>query len=462
MAKFTDLPLELLPRIIQHIIKPSNLAVVCLVNRSFHTFAVPLLYERIATISPWYRDANNRMMEVFRTFATCPHLAQFVRRLDIRDFSQSFLSSSRYQHLLEYCLRGIQHTTHLRSCAWTRDGSLQNRVLEALQGCPDLCELEITGNHEGNYDPPTLLGFRNLRKISIIKPSRPVLDLLPRWLGYTGHSLRSLSLIYQDSTLVTDNLLEELSPNLPCIEHFYLVGCIRVTHRGVWAAIHNNLQGMLGLGVEGFSPSFDIVLFSQMCRKGGGLTSLKSITLTTHPDLVMNTWTEGLMDLLSESPLEMFHIYSTENNKNHTIDPHLCSRLIASHGHRLRRFSVHRLRITLDTLSSVCAGCPELQQLFVHVPSLTALESIGPILSQARKLRSVHVNVDPRPLRIEDVALAVVTHCSPTIVQFGINTRVWQVSRKVTKQDDGTVTTRPVLSVYEHPEKPEQFLIVRG
>ncbi|TFY69886.1 hypothetical protein EVG20_g2955 [Dentipellis fragilis] len=455
MAEFTDLPLEILPLIVQHIVKASHLAALCLVNRSFHAFAVPLLYERIV-IFPWYKDAKTRVRSFTRIRKRMNDLAP-----EIRDFPKAFLISEKYQTLRENCIRGIQHTTHLRSCTWTRDGSLQNPILEALQGCPDLCELEINGHHEDNYDPSTLMTFRNLRKISIIMPSGPVLHLLPRWVEYTGHSLRNLTLICKTSALVNDSLLEELSPNLPCIEHLYLVGCPRVTHEGVWAAIRNNLQGILGLGIEGLSSSFDIVLFGQMCRKGGGLTNLKSITLTTHPDFITKTWMEGVMDLLSESPLEMFQIYATENNHSHSFDPHLCSRLITSHGHRLLRFSVHRLRITLDTLGIICTGCPELQQLFVHVSS-SSLESLGPILAQARKLRTVHVNLAHRPPRIQDVALAVVSHCSPTIVQFGIDTRVWQVSREIVKQDDGIISTRPVLNMYENPEIPEQFLVVRA
>jgi hypothetical protein len=57
MAQLLDLPLELLPLIIQHLVKPSYLASVCLVNHAFHAFAVPILYERLV-IYPWYKDAK--------------------------------------------------------------------------------------------------------------------------------------------------------------------------------------------------------------------------------------------------------------------------------------------------------------------------------------------------------------------------------------------------------------------
>lgn len=57
LARFLDLPVELLPIVVQHIVHPSHLAGVCLVNQSFYTFAVPLLYERIF-IYGWHKEGK--------------------------------------------------------------------------------------------------------------------------------------------------------------------------------------------------------------------------------------------------------------------------------------------------------------------------------------------------------------------------------------------------------------------
>ena len=60
MAQFNDLPLELLPLILHHLIKPSHLAAACLVNHPFYTFTVTLLYERVFIYS-WHKEGKTRV-----------------------------------------------------------------------------------------------------------------------------------------------------------------------------------------------------------------------------------------------------------------------------------------------------------------------------------------------------------------------------------------------------------------
>lgn len=57
MATFHDLPLELLPSILHHLVKPDQLATACLVNKTFYTFAAADLYQ-IASILPWHKDSK--------------------------------------------------------------------------------------------------------------------------------------------------------------------------------------------------------------------------------------------------------------------------------------------------------------------------------------------------------------------------------------------------------------------
>lgn len=75
MAKFSDLPLELLPITLVNLLKPHHLASACLVNKSFHTFAVPWLYNHVSIYS-WHREGKikvgmfNGMYIVFKTVFT--------------------------------------------------------------------------------------------------------------------------------------------------------------------------------------------------------------------------------------------------------------------------------------------------------------------------------------------------------------------------------------------------------
>ena len=56
---FLDLPLDILPEIFNHIVKPQHLASLCLVNNSFRTFAVCKLYERVFIYS-WHKEGKTK------------------------------------------------------------------------------------------------------------------------------------------------------------------------------------------------------------------------------------------------------------------------------------------------------------------------------------------------------------------------------------------------------------------
>ena len=134
------------------------------------------------------------LMNVSFQLATINTCLMYWTSAVIRDFPKSFhfAENKRFQ---EVCTRGIMNCVNLRACTWTRDGSLTTDILCALQACPDLQELEINGHHEGHYEPALLANFRQLRRISLIMPSGPVIDTLPCWTANCASTLRHLSLI---------------------------------------------------------------------------------------------------------------------------------------------------------------------------------------------------------------------------------------------------------------------------
>ncbi|KAI0041912.1 hypothetical protein FA95DRAFT_1548149 [Auriscalpium vulgare] len=462
MANFLDVPVELIPLILDHVLKASHLAAICLINHSFYVFAVSRLYSHVS-IYPWYHNAKTRVMKLFATLAEYPHLAQLVRRLEIRDFPKALPSYEAYEQLRCSCFQGISNATRLQSCTWTRDGSLTSYILEPLQQCAQLRELEINGNHSGHYDPTTLTLFSRMTKISLIMPSGAVLDILPKWIEKTGDSIRSLTLICKSSLLVTDALLELVSPHLQRLEHLYLAGCPKVTDKGIWAMISHNVNGLVGLGIEGLSSSFDMGALSTHCARAGGLTSLTSFTLTIHPGHTTGSWMSSTTDLLSHSQLQIFQVYATTASFNNLLADRFCMSVITVHGHHLTRFSFHRLRVSLDAIEHVCRMCAHLEEIFVlvHADELAAL---GPILALASHLRAAHVNLTGQPTfyNPEADAMDIARRCSSTLVQLGINTRVWQVKRDIVFLAESGIATRPVLSAYENPDIPEQFLVVRA
>ena len=109
---------------------------------------------------------------------------------------------------------------------------------------------------------------------------------------------------------------------------------------------------------------------SELCAASGALRQLRSITLTveTAPRAggTRTSWPIDVANLLAGAPLERFHISSLGGDLSvGGLDEQFCADIVTAHGERLRRFSVHRLRMTLESVRDVCARCPNLEQLFV-------------------------------------------------------------------------------------------------
>ena len=63
MAKFRDLPQELLPEVFEHVYKSSHLAKLCLVNRLFNTYAVSRLYATILVYA-WHKEVKSKVIMI--------------------------------------------------------------------------------------------------------------------------------------------------------------------------------------------------------------------------------------------------------------------------------------------------------------------------------------------------------------------------------------------------------------
>ncbi|CAL1710132.1 unnamed protein product [Somion occarium] len=385
--------------------------------------------------------------------------------MTIRDFPRALLLDDRVE-ALQLCSRGIANCINLRACSWTRHGSLMTDVVLALQQLPLLTDLEINSETHYLFKPEILTGFTHLRKISLIMPSRPIINLLPIWITATTTTLRHLTLICKSSTRVNDELLATLAPNLTNLEHLYLVGCPKVTHKGVLSVLASNTPGIRGLGMEGLSSTFDMVEFSQQCLESGALEHLRSITLTGPLKTSSHAWAQQVINLLSMSPLEMFHISTMGGEVGGTLSDELCEQIVSTHGLNLRRFSVDRMGISIHAIRRICQECTKLEELFVTA-NQDDMDALGSCLAYTRTLRSLHVKrpvgqgSDTAPLVSESQVLSMVNKCGSELQQIGRNTRVWQVSREVKRAADGSLTVERVLVPYELPEIPEQFLVIR-
>ncbi|KAN0116626.1 hypothetical protein V8E52_005770 [Russula decolorans] len=466
MARFEDLPLDLLPQILVHLLIPDHLASLCLVSRNFYSFSVPKLYRRIV-ILPWQKSSKSRVIKLFRTLAVCPNLACHVHQLEIRDFPKRYGVGFLDEQSINTFIKGLENCVHLKACIWTRDGSLTSEILTCLARCPDLTDITLNGGYSPHYESMDLVQLLHPRKISLIMPSMSVVRILPHWLRAIGQSLTSLSLIckaciFHDLS-VTDNFLENISQCLSQLEHLNLAGCQRVTNEGVWSIIGHNVRNLKELSLESLSPLFSSFTFLRpTCTKAGGLSSLRSFTSTIYYKPLPDAWITGTELLLEESPLEVFQSYMPDYGSDGALADTFCVRVVNQHRDHLVRFSFHRQCISLGAVEHVCISCPRLEELFVTV-KFTEVAHLIPVLAQATHLRTVHISPADRPLTWNalEYALNIVRQCSPTISLVGIETDVWKVERRVSTVE-GIVQLERFLTEVENSDIPERILVVHA
>ncbi|KAI0341442.1 hypothetical protein BDW22DRAFT_1408085 [Trametopsis cervina] len=483
MHSFSNLPTELLPSILQHIIRPNHLAELCLVNNAFYAFTAPVLYRR-AFIYSWHKDGKSKVVKLFRTLSEHPELAKYVVQLcrlffaqthsarstdfvfiAVRDFPKAVAPAER-DNIMAICLRGLQNCTNLTTFLWTRDGSLSTSILDVLSPLPHLAELEINGHSDGHYDPAVLLQLNRLRKITLILPGSGIMDILPVWAARTAGTLRHLTLIWQSTTLLTDQVLSELSCHLNQLESLYLVGCPKVSHHGLWSIVSANEGRLQGLGMEVLNSSFDLLKFSELCIQSAALRSLQSISIHMDVKSASPSWQRNVVDLLSKSPVESFHISSLAGEAAVNLPDDFCAEIVDAHSRTLRKFSVDRMRLSMASIKYICERCTGLERLFV-VMQHEDMNELAVALSFAQNLRAFHAtrslgSESEEALVVpEQKILSLVRKCSWKLKQIGFYTRVKQVDRVTFVDEDGSIHIEPRLVPFESPEIPEPFLVVR-
>jgi len=104
--------------------------------------------------------------------------------------------------------------------------------------------------------------------------------------------------------------------------------------------------------------------FNNICKGHRAFRRLTSVTLQVHINNIQ-TWMNDIIEMLSAAPLERFHVYATTTSSL-TMDE-FWKYIVTMHGSRLKRFSVHRMKISLDALHDICFRCSVLEELFIFI-----------------------------------------------------------------------------------------------
>jgi len=110
-----------------------------------------------------------------------------------------------------------------------------------------------------------------------------------------------------------------------------------------------------------------MLTLGEACTNAGGLTSLRSFTLTTRPEISTEAWMSGTALLLSGSSLEVLQIYVPDSDSVAALADQFFIGVIDQQRDHLVQFSFHRSCISLDVIEHLCVSCPRLEELFVVI-----------------------------------------------------------------------------------------------
>jgi len=131
-----DLPPELLPSILQNLVRRQDLHAVCQVNREWREVGQKLLYRWIRlfgrdlvslsyslhSIRAYLYFEQAIASRLFETLASSQSLARLVRRLEVRVYPLS--NSVEQRRNKDFAIRMLRNCINVEELVWTRKGSL--------------------------------------------------------------------------------------------------------------------------------------------------------------------------------------------------------------------------------------------------------------------------------------------------------------------------------------------------
>jgi hypothetical protein len=121
-----------------------------------------------------------------------------------------------------------------------------------------------------------------------------------------------------------------------------------------------------------------MVTFANLCISSGALRRLRFFSLTIFR-IYPKIWMTHVVHLLSNSPLEIFYIYSNGLSFDSPVEDEFWTMIILTHGKRLLEFSVETL-ISWEVIHSICVQCTKLEHLSVVVDPDNVVRTLAPVL----------------------------------------------------------------------------------
>lgn len=257
---------------------------------------------------------------------------------------------------------------------WTRKGSMQEKLLDAICSLKQLERLEINATTAGEWKPEQLLRLpRSLQSLTLLLPQREVVSYaLPQLLEsmYNDAScpgLSNLALVCFQSSVVNSTNLKDIARSLSSITSFTLHGCNKLSDEDLLSVI-KHCGRLTHLSLENVSVS------SSFFRDAAPhLSKLESLR-TSHPGRKsphQQQYYESLGTLVQACPaFKSFTHYlsgDAERGMHPVVPPTFIKIMLDSCGDSLRKFEINGLSLFFESIRDICFRARGLHQLVVPI-----------------------------------------------------------------------------------------------
>ncbi|KAF5366725.1 hypothetical protein D9758_006577 [Tetrapyrgos nigripes] len=320
------------------------------------------------------------------TSALLPHNSPFVKHLQV-----SGVLNMRHppkNRLPEALQTAIKTFINLSSVRFTPDQCYEDTFTEALKllcECPSLRSVHLGGSWLDEKRAPILTELKGLQKVTIISPSRAVLDLFPRLLGQLSDELVELHLL-DNCGSITPGVLRAFLPSLQGIRSFSLGLSYSITDDDLFDAV-NQLPCLEDLELFYYYQQRSPITAPTLPR----LRSF-AVTLKEHPTSpqMLESLSKWIRKFVSSSSIEQLLIREERWFLDHKVlnFDSLVYHLTAKHSSTLRVLNMQHMFISVKAQKALFAKCKELEVL-CYTSGKTSLSQFKNLAHGLPKLHSV-------------------------------------------------------------------------
>ncbi|KAL5504614.1 hypothetical protein ACEPAH_7277 [Sanghuangporus vaninii] len=385
MVKARDIPADVLPLIVSHLNNRIDLYNATLVNRTFYTATVAILYEELDSrlVST---DKGLIIHHPAYTLLQNPKLARYVRSVK-ENGKLHGAPQTRAQHIHLLAVRALSLCTSLNSFTWVDDSFLPDEMLLSILGVLKSLPLrELTIRTFKNLGPSvwdTLHQLKGLSRISIFCMEGPP-RILQGWSETLAPTLTHLDL--GRCSGVPPTLLIGVFSHLQSLTHLRIKGA----HSPSLPYFIAQLPRLLSLdtdysdagNVRPVSGQLQVPALEKLTLRASSIDAAGPVGLWGCTQILLSNKTGSLRE---------FRLQTFSTLGETSVPRPFILFLAQIHGQALQRFLVGTTLLTLGDVACLCDMFPKLEELSCAFPNYE-MRGIRDATAHAYNLRSIRIN----------------------------------------------------------------------